>query len=131
MREKVKEWVAVLFASVNGPTPLEGWKERYAKVKAGQQVWPSPTEGTPDIIPWPAEWLCIATEGLVEEDDIKRGFVFVPIVCSVCDEFVPAGEGVRCLRCGCDLAPKNANMIHSFSPPHCTRCEPHIRRALV
>ncbi len=131
MREKVKKWVEALFASVTGPTPLEGWEDRYRQHKSGRQVWPSPTEGTPNIIPWPAEWLCISAGGLVTDSEKKRGFRFVPIVCSVSEETVLAGEGVRCLRCGCHLAPKNANMPSSISPPYCSPCEPYIRRALV
>jgi len=114
-----------------GPAPLPGWEERYKGFKAGRTVWPSPTPGTPDLIPWPAEWLCITTEGLVGEESLARGFDFIPIVCQRTEKETPEGEGVRCLRCGVNLHPSAANLVSSFSPPYCDLCVRYICRVLV
>jgi len=115
---------------VFGPPALPGWEGRYRTYKSGRTGWPSPTPGTPDIIPWPHHWLCITTDDL-DEIDAARGFRFSSVECEVTGETMPPGTGVRCLRCGKSLSPKAANMITAVSPPYCTPCSRYVSRVIV
>lgn len=109
--------------------PIEGWLPRLKEFNAGRTVWPHPVTGEPKIVPWPKEWLVISTsaDDLKTENGKKNGFEFMSCFCSESMKSVPAGAGVRCVRCGVPLHPNHASMLTDASPPSCSRCRPLIR----
>ena len=113
-----KKWMAFF-------SPIDGWKDRLLSFLAGKTAWDVP--GKPEcnqVIPWPVQWIphVLHTGEVADDEARKRGFEFIPVVCTDSKKEAPPGLGVCCARCGVHLHQSAAAQRGNFTPPSCKRC---------